>query len=290
MLPDGAHEEVTESTEITTALTAAAGDDKLVAPPKEWFTNPGLDQVTPITVTADGRIFGHIAPWDVEHTGLPGVRPPHSRHDYAFFKTGVVATAEGDDVPVGQLTLVGGHAAIQDTNGRPVTAGKAVAHYDDTASAVADLNVGEDEHGIWVSGGLRPGLTASQIRTLRGSAPSGDWRYINGGHELVAICQVNSPGFPVARAMVASGQMYALVAAGVTAMCEIRREHEIRALVASMEDRITKLEDQVRGKSPVTASSDATSTTGASAGATPTWPFTADIPMTARIQLTPVDQ
>jgi hypothetical protein len=283
MLSDGVHEEVTESTEIVTALTAAAGDDKLVAPPKTWFENPGLDRVTPISVTADGHIFGHIAPWDVEHTGLPGVRPPRSRHDYAFFKTGVVATAEGDDIPVGQLTLAGGHAAIQE-NGRPVTAGKAVAHYDDTASAVADLNVGEDEHGIWVSGGLRPGLTASQIRALRASAPSGDWRFINGGHELVAICQVNSPGFPVARAMVASGQMYALVAAGVSAMCEVRREDEIRALVASMEDRITKLEDQVRGKPAVTTADGKTSSSVV------TNPFVTTVPMNASIQLTPVDQ
>ena len=287
MLPDGVHEEATESTAIVTALTAAAGDDNLVAPPKEWFTNPGLDRPTPITVTADGRIFGHIAPWDVEHTGLPGVRPPRSRHDYAFFKTGVVATAEGDEVPVGQLTLVGGHAAIHDPNGRPVTAGRAVAHYDDTASAVADLNVGEDAHGIWVSGGLRPGLTASQIRALRGSAPSGDWRFINGGHELVAICQVNSPGFPVARAMVASGQMYALVAAGVTAMCEIRRENEINALVAAMEDRITKLEDLVRVKAGTSANDQAVTASGEPTVG-PDW--LVDIPMTARIQLTPVEQ
>jgi hypothetical protein len=283
VLTDGVHEEVTESTPVVAAITASAGDDKLLSPPKEWFTNPGLDRATPVTVTADGHIFGHIAPWDAEHTGLPGVRPPRSRHDYAFFKTGVVATAEGDDVPVGQLTLVGGHAAIQDPDGRPVTAGKAVAHYDDTSSAVADINVGEDDHGIWISGGLRPGLTAGQIRALRASAPSGDWRFINGGHELVAICQVNSPGFPVARAMVASGQVYALVAAGVSAMCEIRREDEIRALVASMEDRITVLEDQMRGKSTaVTASSD-----DHTAGATASFPQSFDVPMTARIQLTP---
>jgi hypothetical protein len=285
VLTDGVHEEVTESTSVVAAITASAGDDKLLSPPKEWFANPGLDRATPVTVTADGRIFGHIAPWDAEHTGLPGVRPPRSRHDYAFFKTGVVATAEGDDVPVGQLTLVGGHAAIQDPDGRPVTAGKAVAHYDDTASAVADINVGEDDHGIWISGGLRPGLTAGQIRALRASAPSGDWRFINGGHELVAICQVNSPGFPVARAMVASGQVYALVAAGVSAMCEIRRDDEIRALVASMEDRITVLEDKVRG-TPVAASGETTS-----AGAEGlSWPISADIPMNARIQLSPVQQ
>src|SRR4051812_24944753 len=82
-----------------------------VKPPKEWVDNPNLAAETPMTVTADGRVFGHIAPWNSRHVGLPGnVRPPKSRSGYAFFNKGVVETAEGVDVTVGQLTLTGGHA------------------------------------------------------------------------------------------------------------------------------------------------------------------------------------
>ena len=90
----------------------------------------------------------------------------------------------------------------------------AVKHYDDTASAFCDVHAGEDAYGIWVAGALRPNVTAEQVRAIRAAAPSGDWRPINGRLEMVAVCQVNVPGFPVTRARVASGHVYALVAAG----------------------------------------------------------------------------
>ena len=106
---------------------------------------------TPLTVDDDGRVFGHIAAWHVDHIGLPfGTRPPRSRSNYAYFHTGVCRTAEGKDVPVGQLTLAGGHAALD------LSASEAVKHYDDTASAVADVHAGEDAYGIWVAGGGAP--------------------------------------------------------------------------------------------------------------------------------------
>lgn len=214
-----------------------------VAPPREWFDDPQLDGPTPLTVTADGRVYGHIASWSSRHIGLPGnIRPPRSKSGYAFFKTGELSTAEGDNVSVGQLTLAGGHAPLS------ADASRAVKHYDDTNSGVADIAAGEDRHGIWVAGALRPEVTPAQIRALRASAPSGDWRPINGGLELVAICQVNVPGFPVARARVASagnGEVLALVAAGAYDMARLRysagsspeladRVEELEGLVSSL--------------------------------------------------------
>lgn len=211
-----------------------------VAPPDEWFENPKLSGPTPLTVTADGQVYGHIAAWGVRHIGLPGhVAPPRSRSDYSFFKTGVVATAGGRDVPVGQLTLAGGHAPLS------ADAGAAVKHYDDTASAVADVTVGEDQHGIYVAGALRPGVKPEQIRALRASAPSGDWRPINGGLELVAICQVNVPGFPVARARVASGATLALVAAGAQDMYLRRIESQV-----PLGERVAELESIIAALPP----------------------------------------
>jgi hypothetical protein len=145
-------------------------------------------------------------------------RPPRSKSKYAYFHTGVVRTAEGKDVPVGQLTLAGGHASLH------ASAEQAAKHYDDTASAIADVHAGEDDYGIWVAGSLRPDVTEAQIRALRASAPSGDWRPIGGSLELVAVCQVNVPGFPIARAMVASGKVMALVAAGAYDMAVLKSE------------------------------------------------------------------
>lgn len=202
---DGEYEEQTPMTVAASIVASAAP----VEPPKSWFENPKLSKPTPLTIDDDGRVFGHIATWETSHIGLPyGTRPPRSVTNYQYFRTGVIRTAEGDDVPVGQLTLAGGHAPLQ------ADANAAVKHYDDTASAWADVAAGEDKHGIWVSGAVRPDITAAQIRVARASAPSGDWRPINGTLELVAACCVNVPGFPVARAMVAGGQITALVAAG----------------------------------------------------------------------------
>jgi hypothetical protein len=92
-----------------------------------------------------------------------------------------------------------------------------VRHYDDTRSAVADVVVGENEFGIWAAGALRPDVSPEQIRAFRASEPSGDWRMRDGELELLAVCMVNTAGFPVMpRALVASGdKVVALVAAGM---------------------------------------------------------------------------
>ncbi len=202
-----------------------------VTPPKEWFDNPKLEKPTALTVTDDGKVYGHIAAWHVDHIGMAfGTKPPRSRSKYAYFHTGVVKTEEGVDVPVGQLTLAGGHASLE------ASAAEAVRHYDDTASAIADVHAGEDAYGIWVSGALRPGTTPEQIRALRASAPSGDWRPIKGGLELVAVCQVNVPGFPIARARVASGQVMALVAAGASVLAQLK--HDPLADIQARLDRV----------------------------------------------------
>jgi len=155
----------------------------------------------------------------MEHIGLPNHRtPPRSATNYAYFQTGVLRTEEGLDVNVGQLTLAGGHAGLN------FSARDAVRHYDDTGSAIADVKAGEDKFGVWVSGALRPGATPQQIRVLRASAPSGDWRYIRGNLELVAVCQVNVPGFPVTRSLVAGGHTLAMVAAGAAEIAKLKSD------------------------------------------------------------------
>lgn len=201
-------------------------------PPAEWFENPKLSGPTPLTVDDMGRVFGHIAAWHVDHIGLTaGTKPPRSKSNYAYFHTGVVRADDGKDYPVGQLTLAGGHASLE------ASAYEAVKHYDDTASAIADVHAGEDAYGIWVAGALRPSAAPEQIRALRASAPSGDWRPIRGALELVAVCQVNVPGFPIARARVASGAVMALVAAGAMTLAKMKADpiNELRARLEKLE-------------------------------------------------------
>ena len=233
VIPDGVYVEEVDPVDAAALVACGFVAGAIpVVPPKDWFENPELKKATPLTVTDDGRVYGHIAAWHVDHIGMSyGTKPPRSKSKYAYFHTGVVRADDGTDVPVGQLTLAGGHASLE------ASAHEAARHYDDTASAVSDVHAGEDAYGIWVAGALRPGATPEQIRALRASAPSGDWRPIKGSLELVAVCQVNVPGFPIARARVASGQVMALVAAGASTLARMKSDP-----VAELASRVAKLE------------------------------------------------
>ena len=233
VIPDGVYVEQVDPSEAAAIVACGMIAGAIpVVPPRDWFDNPALDKPTALTVTDEGRVYGHIAAWHVDHIGMAfGTRPPRSKSKYAYFHTGVLRAENGEDIPVGQLTLAGGHAALE------ASAEQAVRHYDDTASAVADVHAGEDQFGIWVAGALRPGVTPEQVRALRASAPSGDWRPIKGNLELVAVCQVNVPGFPIARARVASGQVMALVAAGASTLARLKSDP-----VADLASRVEKLE------------------------------------------------
>jgi hypothetical protein len=202
----------------TMELTAAATGTML---PGGYFKNPELVGPTPFTVTEDGRVYGHVATWDTCHVGLPigdgegeCTTAPHSETNYAFFLTGEVQTDLGP-VAVGQITMGGGHASAH--------AGlrAAISHYDSTSTAVADVTAGEDEHGIWVAGVLRPNVTEEQVHELRAAAISGDWRKVKTGTgdlEMIAALAVNVPGFPIPRPsmlVASSGERLALVAAAI---------------------------------------------------------------------------
>lgn len=187
----------------------------MTAPPIDWFRDPQLDGPTPVTVTPEGRVFGHIATWETAHVGFPGknVRPPRSRADYGYFNTGVVEADDAGtpvDVSAGRLTLDTGHASLTSD------ATEAAAHYDHTGTVVANVTAGEDAHGIWFSGAVAPGVDDLKRHKLKSSSVSGDWRPIDGSLELVAALMVNSGGFPIPRARVASAaELAPLVAAGI---------------------------------------------------------------------------
>lgn len=202
--------ELVESELVAAAAPLITADD---CPPSEWFRNPELSNPTPITITADGRLYGHGALWRSCHTGFGDVcvaPPKEGTHDY--FRLGEVLCADGSRVACGTITLGTGHAPTVGMSARG-----AIEHYDHTGSAVADVVSGEDEHGIWVAGAVRPGLTASSVRELMGAKLSGDWRKIQGKLRLVAMLAVNVPGFGVPRlqAGVQDGHQLSLVASGI---------------------------------------------------------------------------
>lgn len=227
---------------VPPALAASAP----VYPPAEWFERPeNLEAGNGSINIEGGRIFGYIAPWDVCHIGVANacVTAPASVADYAYFRTGAVKVEceDGCEIATGTITMNTGHASLA------ASPADTIAHYDNSGFGVADVVCGEDTHGIWFSGALRPGITDEQIRTLRASKLSGDWRRIGGNLELVAALVVNTPGFPVPRtaARVASGEQTALVAAGVSApapvtMAELAEQVGIlRAQVDTLRAQIT---------------------------------------------------
>lgn len=215
-----------EAPEVESAAENEDEDDALVAgafpvaPPSDWFSDPRLDGPTPLTVTEDGRVYGHLAVWGTCHTAYSGqcVEPPSSPSGYSYFRTGSVLTAEGAEIATGRITLDTLHAKAT------LSAAQTIAHYEDTGRAVADVTAGEDAFGIWVSGALRSNVTEEQVRALRASPLSGDWRRIGGNLELVGALAVNVPGFPVPRpqGLVASGAMTTLVASGMLAPRKVR--------------------------------------------------------------------
>ena len=120
-------------------------------------------------------------------------------------------TRDGATLPVGTLVAGPRHADAQ------LAFRAAQEHYDDPSAAVARVVAGEDEHGIWVAGWLLPGATPEALDVFRSSPVSGDWRRVGGALELIGVCSVNTPGFPVRRVHFAAGAQRALIGSfGIT--------------------------------------------------------------------------
>lgn len=207
--------EPTTDEEVAEPVTAGAPPAQAAAPvypPRAWFDDPQLNELTPITVTADGRVFGHLADNDCHLSFLPGgqcVLPP-AEGGFDWFHRPEIVTADGDLLAVGHLTAGTGHADLS------ASAAAAVEHYDHTGSQVAVVRAGRDQHGIYVAGSLVPEATPAQVQLLRRSPLSGDWRVIGGQRQLVAALCVNVGGFPVVRGRSAGGRSVSMVASGWT--------------------------------------------------------------------------
>jgi hypothetical protein len=202
-------------------LTASSWQDQLWRPPAEWFTDPKLGQYVPIMVTDAGRVYGHAAAWGQCHLGFTNecVMPPAEDY-HSHFLTGEIPVANGTTVAVGQITAGIEHADLH------LSASQAKDHYENTDACVADVVVGNDAHGIWVAGAIRPWANAARVHSLRASGQvSPDWRRIGGVLRMVAMLAVNTSGYqaPRARSLVASGHVQALISSGIAPMQGVGR-------------------------------------------------------------------
>lgn len=208
---------------VAAAVRAAA---YATAQPAAWYRDPGFDAPTPLTIDDDGYVFGHVAAWDVCHTGYLDrcVTAPRNG-SYRSFLTGTEHTDEGRTA-CGVLTWGIPHADLS------ADLIDAQQHYADSRAGWAHVTAGEDDHGLWVAGSVLPGLTADDVRILRGLSLSGDWRWSLTERELVLIAAlaVNYPGFPIPRSLSAAGRA---VAAGGPPQVWMEDTGQVMALVAA---------------------------------------------------------
>jgi hypothetical protein len=219
-----------------------------VLPPREWFERVEvLDPARHVYLgrrpngTPTGQVWGYIAQWDVPHAGIlnrevyaPRLGPDGYR---TFTSQGSTMTAEGEEVPTGVLSFGGGHDNDMSHGVVP-----ALAHYDSTSTAYADVIVGEDDFGVWFAGAMRPHLTRQQIEEFGRHPLSGDWRANPGDANvrLVAALSVNTPGFPIrGRSHITASGGRALIAAGSAPL--IRRQQRSHGLD---EDAVRRLVDE----------------------------------------------
>ena len=205
----GAHALIASGGPLFSLTAAAAPVDARL------FDNPNFDGPQGIAIDGE-RITGYIAVWNVCHIANPEgpgrcTLAPRSATNYAWFRTGTVATTDGP-IAVGSITMNTGHA-------NPFkSAADAASHYDNTGTVIADVACGEDAHGIWFSGRVRPGVSDEDIFALLASGRiSGDWRFVGGNRELVAGLVVNVAGFPMPNpALVASADgLQAIIGEGI---------------------------------------------------------------------------
>lgn len=220
--------------------------------PIEFFQDPQFNEATPLFAAAIGdciRVAGHVGLWETDHIGFPGqgIKPPRGT-DYRYFHRKPVPTTAGP-VNTGPLCLASGH--LQDEYAPLMSAQQ---HYDNPKFVTARGIVGEDRFGIWFSGAALPHVSHEDLALLSVSDISGDWRPVGMGQkELVGICAVAVPGFPVTRPLAASAMMAddpnrALVAAGAY------RRHELwRIPFSEMRAELESLQKFARAARPIVA-------------------------------------
>lgn len=224
-----------------------------VEPPAAWFDDPQLTRLQPLTIDANGRVFGHVAAWGSCHISYGDkCRDVPRCGTYKKFMNKTILCDDGSIRACGNVFINTEHAD------RKAGVDVASDHYANTGAAVADVAVYEDRFGLVIAGAVRPSATPEQIRIFRGSDVSPDWRKLRtksnktGKWELVGLLSVNTSGF-VVDSLLASGDFkFAVVDGPAAYLSRNDDELEFVSLVAagivprmSLEDRLNDALDRI---------------------------------------------
>lgn len=205
-----------------------------------WQTPQRAEEIggwgCPLTVTDDGRVFGH-ATLDIRcHGGFAEcITPQALGANMANWLTG---DATGTGIPTGPITAGTTHGVTAD--GKI----KSHDHLANTGVAVADVTAGKDQHGVWVAGRVRPGISERDLASLKGSSLSLEWHRIGAQYRIVGALAVNSPGYLVQRKGIAAA--FTPGASCCTGPTDSERIETLESLVASL--MMAELERSFRGQ------------------------------------------
>lgn len=230
----------------TEALVASAAGPDPDAPPAAWFSAQPMDEPQSFVVYPDGRCYGLVAEWGTCHIGNSRrcVEVPRS-NDFRSFYTGKrILTREGEMLAVGPIFMDTVHPNLLKD------ASDAQAFYAHTGCAVADVRLHTNEWGIVAAGCIRPDASPTQIRRLRASDISPDWRPMGGEHRLVSLLAVNTSGFLVEGIAASAGRfqpwgVFDSVSKNVGALVAAGAIHHDREDPASLREQLSALQADV---------------------------------------------
>lgn len=187
-------------------------------PPRPWFEMPepqlGSDLLVeqddgglavPLTITDELQVFGHVARDGQCHASFLSecVTPPEGCA-LASWRGPEVVCEDGTRIAAGPLIAGMDHPVL---TMRCPEAQDAYAH---NGSMWAQVTMHNGQFGTWFCGSLLPDVTELQVRVLRGSVISGDWRQPDGEPmDLIAALAVPIGGFGITRQAIAASGLLA---------------------------------------------------------------------------------
>lgn len=165
--------------------------------PAKHFERWSSDELVPLRVEPDGRVWGHAAGEGCYRDGTGATchrYSPDPDPKMKNFHTGTVALDNGSVVRAGSLTAAGLHATpmgtVEDQR----------RHHEDSTRVWAKVVAWDDMHGrLCVAGSVVPGLDPTFMAQVAGLPLSGEWWPVVGlnGRTLVGAHSVISPALPV---------------------------------------------------------------------------------------------
>lgn len=165
----------------------------LNAPPIEWFSKPAdLVPGNGMTISDDGHVYGYLCLWNARfiNGGRGQVTPPRGC-DYDKWTNVFKTKTTAETINCGVIAGKGGHKFKDGF-------GSTQAAYADIDNKFARVKYGEDEHGVWFSGALMPGVSEEDVTYAMASGVSGHWEKPERNStslECIGSVLVNLPAF-----------------------------------------------------------------------------------------------